>query len=58
MTMHACSVCFFGSSEDPMNAGLRAGILCMLVALVLVLGLFIKFFLSVRKRSKLAIHNH
>lgn len=47
----ACSVCFYGEADDPMNKGLRAGIIALFVVLVLVLGLLAKFFLGVRKRS-------
>ena len=54
MGIYACSVCFFGAPEDPMNVGLRTAVLCMLAVLVVLFGLFIKFFAGVSKRSKLA----
>jgi len=57
MSIYACSICYFGSPEDPMNMSLRISILFMLLILVIVLGLFAKFFLSVRKRSKMSIQN-
>jgi len=53
MNMLACSVCFFGAGDDPMNISLGFAMLCMLIILVSVLGLFAKFFLNVRKRSHL-----
>ena len=58
MNIYACSVCFLGSPEDPMNISLRAAIVCMLGILVVVLGLFASFFLKVRRRSKLISENH
>jgi len=57
MNMLACSVCYFGVPEDPMNVSLSMGILFMLAILVVVLSLFAKFFLGVRKRSKLLTQN-
>lgn len=54
MSIYACSICFFGAPEDPMNIGLRAAVVCMLAILVLLFGFFIKFFASVSKRSNLA----
>lgn len=51
MGIYACSICYFGASEDPMNISLRAAIITMLAVLVFVLSLFVKFFLSVRQRS-------
>lgn len=53
MGFYACSVCFFGAPDDPMNIGLRAAIVCMLSLLLLLFGFFIKFFAGVCKRSKL-----
>ena len=38
-----------------MNISLRAAIVCMLVVLIGVLGFFIKFFIGVRRRSKLVL---
>jgi len=53
MNIYACSVCFFNAPDDPMNISLRAAIIVMLLLLAFVLGLFAKFFLGIRKRSKL-----
>ena len=53
----ACSVCFSNVKNDPMNVALRAAVLCMLFILLLVLMLFVKFFLSVRRRSKSLVKN-
>ncbi len=52
-TLLACSVCFFGSANDPANIAMRVGIITLLVILLGVLGLFTKFFLAIKKRSKL-----
>ncbi len=49
----SCSVCFFGSANDPANIAMRVGIITLLVILLGVLGLFAKFFLTIKKRSKL-----
>jgi len=49
----ACSVCLGGDPESPEMVGLRWGILVLLGILVVILGLFGKFFLNLRKRSKL-----
>ena len=57
MNIYACSVCYFGSPQDPMNMSLRVSILFMLLILLIVLSLFVKFFFSVRKRSKMLIQN-
>jgi len=57
MNIYACSVCYFGSPEDPMNMSLRVSIIVMLLILAAVLSLFVKFFFSVRKRSKMLIQN-
>jgi len=57
MSIYACSVCYFGSPQDPMNTSLRVSIIVMLLILVVVLSLFVKFFFSVRKRSKMLIQN-
>ena len=48
----ACSVCFSGDANDPMNIGLRRGIITLLSVLGFLMILFIKFFLSIKKRSK------
>ena len=52
-TFLACSVCFWGSAKDPANIALRMGIITLLVVLLGILGLFAKFFLTIKKRSKL-----
>ncbi len=49
----ACSVCFFGSPNDPANKALRMGILVMFGILLIVLGLFAKFFVNFNRRAKL-----
>lgn len=49
---NACSMCFFGDPEQPMNKGLEAGILTLLVILVGIFILFITFFLNFIRRSK------
>ena len=48
----ACSVCFGGPSGDPANKGLRAGVLFLLAVVFVVLGIFARFFWSIRNRSK------
>jgi len=53
MDFLACSVCYFGPPDDPMNMSLRGAIMAMFAVLAVVLGLLAKFFLSVRKRSRL-----
>ena len=52
----ACSVCFFGSPNDPANKALRMGILVMLGILLVVLGLLTKFFINFNRRAKLTGH--
>ena len=52
-TSEACSVCFFGDPTNQANVALQKGIITLLIILALVLGLFIKFFLSVGKRSQM-----
>jgi hypothetical protein len=54
MSIYACSVCFWGAPEDPMNISLRAAIMFMLSVLLIVFSFFIKFFIGVSQRSKLA----
>jgi len=53
VNFYACSVCFLGTKDDPMNTSLQMAIIFMLTVLVLVMGIFTKFFLNVRKRSKI-----
>ena len=53
MSIFACSVCFFGAPDEPMNIALRAAIICMLSVLGILFSFFIKFFAGVSKRSKL-----
>jgi len=48
----ACSVCFGGPSNDPNNKALRAGVLFLLAVVFVVLGVFARFFWSIRNRSK------
>jgi len=50
---YACAVCFKGDPQDPMNQGLRAGILVLLVILTVMLGLFARFFISLGRRAKM-----
>jgi len=51
----ACSICFYGDPTEKMNVALRWGIVALLGALVVLMVLFIKFFISVSKRSKEAL---
>jgi len=50
---YACAVCFKGDPDDPMNKGLRAGIVLLLVVLAVMLGLFARFFIVLRKRTEI-----
>jgi hypothetical protein len=52
---YACSVCFGGASSDPVNIGLRNGVIFLLGIVLFVLALFAKFFFGIRKRSKLSL---
>ncbi|MBI5150307.1 MAG: hypothetical protein HZA28_06020 [Candidatus Omnitrophica bacterium] len=52
---YACSVCFGGSSQDPANIGLRNGVIFLLAVVLLVLASFARFFLNIRKRTKLMV---
>jgi len=52
-TAQACSVCFFGDPTNQANIALRLSIVTLLAILVIILGLFIKFFYSIFKRSRL-----
>ena len=49
----ACSMCFYGSAKNTANMALRAGVFLLLIIILGVLLAFAKFFLIVRKRSKL-----
>jgi len=53
MNLYACSVCFFGDANDLTSMGLTAGIISLFCVLFFVLGIFIKFFLGIRKRERL-----
>ncbi|MCA9400808.1 MAG: hypothetical protein KC713_04215 [Candidatus Omnitrophica bacterium] len=48
----ACTACFYGDADNPQNKALRVGILVLLAVLIVVLGLFVKFFLGILKRNK------
>ena len=48
----ACSVCFGGPSNDPHNKALRAGVLFLLAVVFVVLGIFARFFWSIRNRTR------
>lgn len=48
----ACSVCFAGISDDPANVSLRNGVIFLLAVVLVVLALFAKFFLNIRKRIR------
>lgn len=50
----ACSVCFYGDPNTLDNQALRMGIVLLLAFLIVILALFAKFFLSVKKRSKIS----
>lgn len=52
-SVHACSVCFGGASEDPANVSLRNGVIFLLAIVLIVLAFFAKFFWNIRKRAKL-----
>jgi len=54
----ACSVCFSPVENDPMNIALRASILCLFGVILVVLLLFAKFFLNIRKREKLSLKDN
>jgi len=49
----ACSVCFYGDPTQASNIALRLSIITLLCFLLVVLGLFIKFFINFRKRAAL-----
>ena len=51
--VYACSVCFGGASDDPMNTSLRWAVLFLLGVVFIILGIFAKFFLNIRRRAKL-----
>ncbi|OGX38747.1 MAG: hypothetical protein A3D87_00680 [Omnitrophica WOR_2 bacterium RIFCSPHIGHO2_02_FULL_50_17] len=51
--VRACSVCFFGASNDSSSAAIRMAVVCLLLALLAVLVFFGKFFLDIRKRQQL-----
>ncbi|MFT5387529.1 MAG: hypothetical protein ACI9E5_000657 [Candidatus Omnitrophota bacterium] len=51
----ACYTCFSTDESDPNNIALRYSILFLLIVVTLVLMLFAKFFLSIRKREKLLL---
>jgi len=48
----ACSVCFYGDPNQSSIIGIRLGILSLLIILLIVMGLFVKFFLNLKKRSQ------
>jgi len=50
----ACSVCFYGDSSQKAVVALRNSVLLLLVVLLGVLAIFVKFFISVAKRSKIS----
>ncbi len=52
-SVYACSVCFGGASDDPVNIGLRNGVIFLLAVVFFVLAVFAKFFFGIRKRTKL-----
>ncbi len=49
----ACSVCFGGPSDDLANVSLRYGVMFLLAVVLVVLGLFAKFFFSIYQRTRL-----
>ena len=50
---YACAACF-GRVDSASGAGLRMGILSLLVILLCVLGCLVSFFLQVRKRERIS----
>ena len=46
----ACSACFYGSTNEAMNAALRLSVLCLLGILLVIMILFAKFFISIGKK--------
>ena len=51
----ACSVCFYGSPDEPMNIGLRYAIIALIGFLLIPMALLTKFFLSYRKRAQIIL---
>jgi len=49
---YACSVCFYGDPNDPVNQGLKAGVLLLLGVLLVVMILLVTFFVNFSKRAK------
>ncbi len=47
----ACSVCY-GALGQPLTEGLNMGIICLLVIVLFVLGLFATFFIQLVVRSR------
>jgi hypothetical protein len=51
---HACSVCFYGDPTQKSNIALRWAVILLLGVLALLMVFFVKFFVSVGKRSRLS----
>ena len=54
----ACSICFYGDPDEPANKALRYGIITLLAILLVVLGLFARFFISLGKRNRSPERGH
>ena len=52
-TASACSMCFYGNPNQSEVIALRTSVLVLLTIVIIVLGFFAKFFISVGRRSKL-----
>ena len=49
---YACSVCFAGSLDDPMNEGLRMAIIALIAIVAVLMVFFICFFINFSKHHK------
>jgi len=49
---YACPSCYTGASDSPLAQGMNAAILVMLGITGFVLGLFVVFFIMLRRRSR------
>ena len=57
-TVEACSACFYGDPDSTVILSLKMGVLSLMGILLLVMGAFISFFISVTKRSQLMEQRH
>jgi len=49
----ACQVCFYGDPSQNTTMALKSAVFVLLGILICVMGLLVKFFISVAKKSKL-----